>query len=270
MTLLLEENWDKDRFGNPYPVRTLDVNQDTLSGGSGWESTSYGSFWNWAYNTSPIEAITAGSQTYPGLVSAGNTLLMYARGDSQHWQRMSRPIYSQNITCDDRTYWMAFTSACYQNKNDLSLSLTGISNTSDGSTAILYKNSMSYLSRGVIYPSVATGVSDTPLWTGDASYTTHLMVYKIETYKNLGVSQIYSYVDPNLSQNPSTWQYTDSNSFIMTTVSSWNFEGGRNSSLIDSPNYFDNFRIATTWYEAVGLTTDAVNTAWIPFFWYRL
>lgn len=270
MALLLEENWNLNQSGSAYPIGDFNINIPSYNGGYGWYTEADPvSAWSWNNDADPLPAVDATSQTYGGLVTAGNKLLFYSRSDGQHWQYLTRDIAESSWIpwTEGKIYWLAFTSSCYTNKADVTLKLDGV--TSDQTNnATVYFHSFTDL-RPERQISRAFDFSTTLLYEGDASFSTHLIVYKMTCDSAYGIHFItcLSYVDPDLNKNPKDWQGTGSGTLYMDYIKGWYLNSGRNGSTIDSRNYFDSFRIADTWWEAVGKSSDPTSNAWPLYFW---
>jgi len=256
MALKLEENWDKYWDGSSsYPIGPMTTTY-AYAGGVGWNHP-IDSFTQWAWNPQvkqPLPVVDASSMPYSGLVTAGNKILFYGRSDGIHFPNLYRGIVPENrILNDGSTYWFAFTASCNTNKEDVTLKLNGISAVKDGTDMVIYKHSLSN-TRPSLTLSVAYEGSKQQCFIGDANYTPHLIMMQIASTGDTNTPvTITTWADPDLSTDPSQWNQKGSYTAYMSSIKGLRLDTGRCSSGIDSKNYFDSFRIATTWQEAVGL-----------------
>ena len=266
MALYFSENFWKDNDGPTYTVYATAVMGNTnfyegdpdtvysLSPQGQWS-------WNPSMSASYVPAIQATKLSYTGLTGLGSKkLLFWARGDGTHYSYLYRSTFGTPITNTAKSIWVALLTSCYNNKEIVTWKFTKLTSDSAGNTPV------AFLNWTAANPAVCrAGAGTTTLYTGDSSFTTRLIMAKI-TMDGTATHTVTIdyYVDPDLSVAPASWTKAATISTYYWGsgggVDDIKLDSGRNSTSIDSRMYFDCFRIADEWYEAVGLSSDPTVT----------
>ena len=263
MALLVEEIFD-------YAAAYLNGQNDGIGWNGAWScnqsgATPYASteIGNQAPHLDPSLPQAGPSQYYTNL-NAGNGannneayFLFKAVGTST-------PSYGNRtfnaISNDGKTYWVAFTLAVSTAKYAITWQLTGLTTDAAGTTQATVLNLSASTTRTQV------SANGTNLWLPSAvegsdpytaPYAIHLIVIKIAMS---GVAAnpvtVTWYLDPDLSKDSTAWTSATSNNtwYVKTSITNWGYPAtGTATSSSDSRGYMDNFRIATTWQEAVGV-----------------
>jgi hypothetical protein len=247
-TLLVEEEFE-------YAQSTA---LNGLNGGTG-----FGGAWTSNYNNTAgiygsYQTMASGDLgDYPGLVNAGEHAKVLLSGDGTNRGYADR-LFTTAITDDGGTYWWTFQVALYGAKNASQWSLTQVGDTHNNGGIL----------NNILDPIFDVGANlgapapfkflGTTIFSGDASYTPHLVVVKIVMSGGAGAETLTAYVDPDLSANPSTWTGTTNNTHAYDN----GFDGirwfsNRASTATNPVAYIDEIRIATTAPESWGVPEPA-------------
>ena len=222
-----------------------------LNGGTGWAGA-----WTANYNTAGVLCYqtmgTGNLDDYPGLVNAGEHAKVLLAGNGNTRGYADR-LFATAITDDGGTYWWAFQVALYDAKTAGQWSLT---EPGDPHTNNRIQNPIFDTGTTLGAPT-AFRFRGTTLFMGDASYTPHLVVVKIEMSGDANNETLTAYVDPNLSANPSTWTGTAASAAYNSGFDGIRWSSDRASTATNPAAYIDEVRIAGTAQESWGVPEPA-------------
>ena len=247
MSLLVEELFD-------YAAGNL----DGLSGGTGFTGA-----WSTDASGSEQPAIVTTNLSYSGMSNGSPThaarMKAWNEGDGaskDHY--FTREFNGVPNTVNGAVYWFAWTQA---------------SNLAKGGTTFVFNKLTSDIAGA--NPQVVlgwtSGLVDAKvqsngqlLYTGSASYVAHNIVMKI-TMSGVAANpvRVDLYCDVDMTTDPSGWtpKMTSTSWYVPAPITSFTWDTFTHaSSGSDDLYYMDNFRIATTSYEAGGNTVPASNT----------
>lgn len=178
----------------------------------------------------------AGLAAYPGLVAAGRSVTLPAGGNGSLSGTAVRTL-AKPIIDDGGTYWIAFQlkSPTYRTAETLTLI---------GATPALL--------------SLPTGSGMSYSFFGSAAYTSadvnaHVFLVKIQMSGDANPETASLYFDPTLANAPSTWTAQRTASVTLAAGGITGFQAYNPRSGSAGYNIqMDEFRIATTWQQAVG------------------
>ncbi len=216
-------------------------NLHTLNGGSGW-----GGPWSVGYDAAYPATVEAGNLAgLAGLVSTGNHLKFWAKGNGTIYQTLNRS-FAATLTDEGQSVWLAMNVALYDSKDVATWSLTGLTSDADGLTPASLFNTTAGATPS---PFQFGGVT---LFTGDTNHTPHLVLVSIRMSGNADTETVTAYIDPDLSADPGTWTGVSRNLYANAGLTGFSYHGGRNGSSMTAEIDMDEIRIADGWQVAVG------------------
>lgn len=230
-------------------------NQNTalngLNGGTGW-----GGAWTSNYNTVGdlcYQTMSSGNLAdYTGLANAGEYAKVLLAGNGNTRGYADR-LFQTPITDDGGTYWWAFQVALYDAKNAGEWSLT---QPGDPHTDNLILNEI-FATGATLGAPTAFKFLGTTLFSGDAAYTPHLVLVRIQMSGDANNETLTAYLDPNLGADPATWTGTVGSAAYNSGFDGIRWASNRASTATNPKAYIDEIRIATTWQDAVGAPEPA-------------
>ena len=225
-------------------------NLNGLNGGTGWSGA-----WTVGYNSAFPASIEAGSPgTMAGLTSGGNHLKFWTKGNGNTYQNLDR-TFDTLIDDGGQTVWLAMVVGLGNSKNAATWTLTGL--TSDAAGTI----------PATLFATVQDSVpapfkfGGTTLFSGDTSYTPHLVLVKIVMSGDATAETLTAYVNPDLTTDPATWTGFSKSLYANGGLIGFAYRGGRASTATPNTDFqMDEFRIGTTWQAAVGQTLPVIDT----------
>lgn len=234
--LLVEESFD----GAGYTAGTA---LNGLNGGSGW-----GGAWTANSHANFPQDIQAGNlDDYPGLVNSGNHTRLWACGNGSVYSTASR-AFASTIPDAGQTIWAALQLAA----NDAKEGPSKFYLRDDGADDYVLRV------RSEADTRVQSSGNQT-LFNGDDDYTPHLLLVKIEMSGGAGDETLTYYVDPDLSADPVGG--TVESASLDSGLSGFKWDGPRSSTGMACDMYMDELRLATTWQEAVGVSSTIPEPA---------
>jgi len=229
--LLIEEAFDGAGYTAAAPL-------NGLNGGTGWAGA-----WTASSHANFPQDIQAGNlDDYSGLVNSGNHARLWACGNGSVYSKASRS-FASTIPDAGQTIWLALQLAANDAKEGPS---TFYLRDDDADDYVLRV-------RSGADTRVQTSQSQT-LFNGDDAYTPHLLLLKIEMSGGAGDETLTYYVDPDLSADPTGG--TVQSALLDSGLNGFKWDGPRSSTGMACDMYIDEIRLATTWQEAVGVSTE--------------
>ena len=229
-------------------------NLNGLNGGSGW-----GGPWVVGYNSLfPASIETGNPGTMAGLASSGNHLKFWTKGHGNTYQNLDR-TFATLIDDGGQTVWLAMVIGLGNSKNAVTWTLTGLTSDAAGTVpATMFATTQD----SVPAPFKFVG---TTLFSGDASYTPHLVLVKIAMSGDANAETLTGYVDPDLTADPATWTGVTKSLYANGGLIGFAYRGGRASTTTPNTDFqMDEFRIGTTWQAAVGQTVTPPDDTTAP------
>jgi len=253
MPLLVEELFD-------YAAGNL----NTLDGGTGWTGA-------WATDASTTEQarVVAGDLSYAGVSNGSETntnkMLVNNEGSGTVNHYIQRDHNAIPNTVNGAVYWLAFTIASNLAKGGSIFWLNKL-------TSDIAGNNPQTLLQWTSALADAKVQCGSLLYTGSASYVSHVVVFKI-TMSGAGATpvRVDVYCDVDMTTDPAGWtpKVTSTSWYVPASITQVNWDSETNaSSSADDKLYMDNLRWATTSYEAGGnaVPSNVKNSAFLQFF----
>jgi hypothetical protein len=174
-------------------------------------------------------------------------MAFWTKGNGTTYENLDRS-FAATIADQGQTVWFALLLGLCNSKNLAAWLLAGLTTDATGTNdANLFETTANGTPSPFRFGSTA-------LFTGDTSFTPHLVLVKLQMSGNTNAETMTAYCDPNLSTNPDTWTgVVRSNLYANNGIAGFAYRGGRASTTTPNTQFLmDEIRLATTWQAAIG------------------